>query len=360
MDFEVPSNPNRQEWDNFVVASPYGHFMQSHAWGVLQRELGWKPFYLLWRDKGEIRAVALLLARGLPGVRIFYAPRGPVVDFADREATNAVVSGMKEFVGRERGIFLRMDPYVSAPELERGKSLPADLIEVPRAWSYWNAPKFVFWLDLRGDEEALFKRLASGCRNEVRLGYRNGVEFSLGDESDLESFYRLMAVTGQHKGIGFHGRDYYRRLLSVVNGSARVQMFLGRHDGKIITTGISVQYGRTAWLLYAASDPGAYKLRANRAQQWEMIKWARAAGCERYDFRGTAANDPPSPDDPGYGVYKFKKSFGPEYIRMAGYFDMISRPVAHRLFRLAEDELLPAAYKVRIWLDERRGVGGHE
>jgi lipid II:glycine glycyltransferase (peptidoglycan interpeptide bridge formation enzyme) len=225
------------------------------------------------------------------------------------------------------------------------------LIKVRRDWSYWNAPKFVFWLDLHGDEESVFMRMTSNCRNEVRRGYRNGVEFFRGDASDIEAFYRLMVETGRHKGIAFHDLDYYRRLLSIVNNVARAQLFFGQRNGKIITTGISVMYGKKAWLLYAASSPDSYKLKANRTLQWEMIRWAHAEGCERYDFRGTAASDPPSPDDPGYGVYKFKKSFGPEYTKLVGYYDVVSRPHIYRMFRFAEEKVLPIAYRLRKWME---------
>jgi lipid II:glycine glycyltransferase (peptidoglycan interpeptide bridge formation enzyme) len=129
-----------------------------------------------------------------------------------------------------------------------------------------------------------------------------------------------------------------------------VQLFLGRFEGAVITAGVSVSYGKKAWLMYAASTPESYKLRANRTLQWEMIKWAHAHGCERYDFRGTACNDPPSPEDPGYGVYEFKKSFGPEYVRLVGYYDLVTRPLLYRMFRFAEEKLLPAAYRLRTWL----------
>jgi lipid II:glycine glycyltransferase (peptidoglycan interpeptide bridge formation enzyme) len=81
-----------------------------------------------------------------------------------------------------------------------------------------------------------------------------------------------------------------------------------------------------------------------------MIKWAHGLGCERYDFRGTATGDPPSEDDPGYGVYKFKQSFGPEFTRLTGYYDLVQRPLLYRAFRMTEDHLLPVAYRVKTWM----------
>jgi len=74
-----------------------------------------------------------------------------------------------------------------------------------------------------------------------------------------------------------------------------------------------------------------------------MIKWAAERGCLRYDLRGTATDDPPRPSDPGYGVYRFKKSFNPDFIRTAGYYDLVVDSMLYRTFRILEDRLLPHA-----------------
>jgi len=349
--FEIQDRVDASTWDSFVSSRAAGHFMQSSAWGDFQRHLGWEPRYGILKDGNQIKAAAMLLERKVPGLglKVFFAPRGPAVDVADRGATDGLLSALASHLQHTRGVFLRCEPYwTEAETLATGSPLPR-LTRVPRDWSYWNAPRFVFWLDLRGDEAALMNRLTPGCRKDVRRGYRD-VAFSLGSEQDIGDFYRLMTLTGNQKGIAFHSIEYYRRLFTVVGASAKVQLFLGRLGDQVITAGVSIAYGKKAWLLYAASDPAHYKLRANRAQQWEMLKWAQSLGCERYDFRGTATGDPPNPKDPGYGVYEFKKSFGPEFTRLIGYYDMIQRPLLYRVFRMAEEYALPAAYKIRTRL----------
>jgi peptidoglycan pentaglycine glycine transferase (the first glycine) len=346
------------EWDRYVSASPQAHFMQSYAWGALQRNSGWEPHYLMFMDGETVLGAVLLLSRSLPllGKRIFYAPRGPVADFSGKETLPVLARELRLFLAREQGVFLRIDPYRADTGASALMFEHAGFVKVPRDWSYWNAPRLVLWLDLRTDEDTLFKNMSSTCRNEVRSGYKKGVEFSLGSAADLDDFHRLMISTGQHKGIAVHDSAYYRRLYETLNRSAKAELFLGRFEGKIIAGGISVKYGDKGWLLYAASDREYYKLRPNRTLQWEMIKWAHAEGCSRYDFRGTATSDPPSTDDPGYGVYEFKKSFGPEFTRLAGYYDLVTHPFLYRMFRFAEEKLLPIAYRTKTWLDERRGV----
>jgi peptidoglycan pentaglycine glycine transferase (the first glycine) len=354
MNVKVDTNCDKTLWDEYVSSSSNGHFMQSHAWGMLQQQFGWKAMSLLARDGNTIKGGALLLSRPIPllGRNIFYAPRGPVANHFDGETTAALCDVMMETIKRGRGIFLRCDPYV--PE----NGITVNLVDqdrfrqVHREWSYWNAPKFVFWLDLKKDEETLLSNMTSSCRSEVRLGYKKGVVFERGGRKDLDEFYRLMCLTGRNKSIAVHGADYYRRLYDTVNLSARMELFLARYEGKIIATGMSVCYGEKAWLLYAASDREYYRFKPNRTLQWEMIKWARSEGCARYDFRGTATGDPPSTADPGYGVYEYKKSFGPKFTRLEGYYDLVANPTLYQIFRHGEEKGLPLAYRIKTWFGE--------
>lgn len=342
-------------WDDFVSSSTYGHYMQSHAWGELQERHGWTPHYLEVRDGDALKGAALIFSRSIPvlGRKIMYAPRGPVFDFMYINDAREIAAALRLKVQEMGGAFLRCDPYVSEVVIAGNELESTGYHKVERDWSYWNGPKLVFWLDLRSDEETLFKNMSSTCRNEVRAGYKKGVVFEQGGRDDLDEFYRLMVSTGQHKGIAVHDADYYRVLYDTLSRSAPVGLFLGRFEGKTIAAGMSVKYGDKAWLLYAASDREYYKLKPNRTLQWEMVLWAHREGCCRYDFRGTATSDPPRTNDPGYGVYEFKKSFGPEYTRLVGYYDLVINPPIHSLFRFGEEKVLPIAYRAKTWLDER-------
>lgn len=356
MKVEIQLTVDSSEWDDYVSSSPFGHYMQSHAWGEFQRSQGWDVKYVVLRGGDGIRGAVLLLSRRIPvlGKKIFYAPRGPVVDFSDQEAVTQLVSGLRSFLESEGGAFLRCEPYCSETTHSAELFAGAGFTRVSRDWSYWNAPRLVLWLDLRCGTDALLMNMSGSVRNQIKVAPKKGVVFEKGGLADIDEFYRLMVSTGQQKGIGVHGVEYYRHLYETLNRSVSLQLFMGRFEGKSIAAGMSICYGDKAWLLYAASDKEYFKLKPNRALQWEMVCWAVEQGCQRYDFRGTATNDPPSPDDPGYGVYEFKKSFGPEYTRLTGYFDLVASQPLHRLFRLAEEKALPAAYRAKTWLDSLR------
>jgi peptidoglycan pentaglycine glycine transferase (the first glycine) len=352
----MPGGLSQQHWDDIVSSTPNCHFMQSYAWGELQSTAGWEPHYLTIGSAASPRAVALLLSRIVPvsGHRVFYCPRGPVFLDDQQETIMQTAGAVRAYIRARRGIFARFDPYQIEAAVTDQSYAGAGLLKVKREWSYWNAPKFVFWLDLDRDETALFKGTSANCQRDLKAGYKKAVEYSLGTEADLGDFHRLMVQMSSTKGIAVHDEAYYRRVYAIMNKSCQLELFVARFEGSSIASGMSVRYGRTAWLLYAASDREHSKLGSSRNLQWEMIKWARGSGCTRYDFRGTATGDPPNPNDPGYGVYQFKKSFGPEFIRLAGYYDLVGQRTLYSALRSAEERLLPAVYRAKVWLDERR------
>jgi len=345
---------NASMWDRFVTNNESGHFMQSFCWGCFKQQTGWEPVYLMAIEDDEVKGASLLLSKSLPLVKklIYYLPRGPVVDFHNNVTFLFLMNNIKKYVKDNDGIFLRTDPYLKDTIENNSLYEQIGFKKSDRKWSLWNCPRFVFWLNMGSGIEELFKKLSTKIRNQIRYPHKRGVEFIKGDLSDIKEFYSLMVGTAFQKGIGLHDINYYKELYKTLSDASIAQLFLAKHEGKAIATGISLAYGKRAWLLYLASSSEHFRLRPNRALQWEMIKWAAEQGCEVYDFRGTAADDPPDPKDPGFGVYEFKKSFGPEYVRLVGYYDfVVNRPI-YLLFIFAEYYLFPLVAKGLVELSK--------
>ncbi len=348
------------DWDQYVSNIETSHFMQSYSWGQLKKQTGWNPIYLKVVENEKMRGAALLLTKRLPLINryIYYLPRGPVVDFNDNEAFLFLMNNIKLFVKDNNGIFLRVDPYLKKNDENNLLFEQTGFKRSKKKWSFWNNPRFVFWLNLESDSKILLMRLHKKARNEIRFPHKRGVEFSLANISDIDDFYSLMIGTAEQKGIGFHDKNYYRKLYKTLGDTGMAQLFMARHEGRAIATGMSLVYGKRAWLMYLASSKKHFHFRPNRALQWEMIKWAKEKGCTVYDFRGTAADDPPDPKDPGYGVYKFKKSFGPEYIKLVEYYDyVVNRPI-YLLFGFVENYLFPLMVKGMLILPKLKRLLG--
>ena len=361
MKFVKATEEDSTIWDQFVSNSQYPHYMQSFSWGKFKEKEGWEPAFFMAMDYGIIKGIALILSKSLPVIKksIYYLPRGPVVDPDDSKTLLFLLQNLVRHISENNGIFLRADPYLSKSKAYDSLFKDAGFRKLPKEWSYWNAPRFVFWLKLDVGSDGILKKMAKKKRYEIRSATKKGIRFIRGDISDIQDFHALMIETADRKQIGVHNSDYYSNLLSAFKGSPKAQLFLAKYKDKTVAAGISLIYGKRAWLMHIASSTKNTHLPSSRALQWEMILWAIENGCDLYDFRGTAVDDPPDPDNPGYGVYKFKKSFGPEYIRTAGYYDFIGNKLFYSFFSIAEHYLLPlfvdGAMKIsHLWLSLKR------
>ena len=92
-------------------------------------------------------------------------------------------------------------------------------------------------------------------------------------------------------------------------------------------------YGNIAWYLYGASENILRDTMPNFAMQWAMIKDSIDLGCNVYDFRGVSGDL--NPDNPLYGLYKFKKGFNGNFVEFLGEFNLVTDPLVFNLYKKA-------------------------
>ena len=104
----------KDDWNAFVAASEYPTVMQSWEWGQLKAATGWEPMVVALPDGESFRAGALVLKRPIPrlGRCLLYAPRGPVLDFADREAFEELMVELRSLAREHRAVAIKIDPCV--------------------------------------------------------------------------------------------------------------------------------------------------------------------------------------------------------------------------------------------------------
>ena len=119
------------------------------------------------------------------------------------------------------------------------------------------------------------------------------------------------------------------------------RLFMAEYDGKYIAGTLAFVFGDKAWYIYGASSNENRNVMPNYALQWAMIEWAKELDCTMYDFRGVSGDT--SPDNPLYGLYRFKKGFNGEFTEFIGEFDAIYSP----FFYLLWEHVIPAYRKLR-------------
>lgn len=326
-------------WDAHIAGLPHSHLLQSWAWGDFKANYGWHARRLAWAMAGG-PAAAQVLTRGWLGLlRVLYVPKGPLLDWQDAAQRAQVLDTLQDLARREHAIFVKIDPDVAVsigpPGAEQpsaiGQELEADLRR--RGWRF--SPDQIQFrntvrLDLTPSLEALLAGMKPKTRYNVRLAERKGVRVRAGTAGDLDLLYRLYAETSVRDGFVIRSLDYYHDAWGRFMTAGLAQPFIAEVDGQAVSALIVFRFAGTAWYMYGMSLEAHRDKMPNHLLQWQAIRWAKAQGCDTYDFWG--APDEFVETDPLWGVWRFKEGFGGQVVRHIGAWDYAPSALLYRLY----------------------------
>jgi peptidoglycan pentaglycine glycine transferase (the first glycine) len=357
-------------WNALIANLPNAHLLQTWEWGQTKARYGWKPIPLIldeargWLPAEEIRqrpasaaslGAVLLLERSLSAgglslpVRVLYAPKGPLLDWDNAALRHAALEGLQRVARQRRAIFIKIDPNVSlgtgfpgqpdANEDPLGQALAAELRA--RGWRYSGEQiqfRNTMIIDLRPSEEELLAAMKQKTRYNIRLAERKGVTVRPGSLDDLPMLYQMYAETSIRDGFVIRDEDYYRNVWETFmraaadgsSGQPIAEPLIAEGAGEAVAAVVIFRFAGQAWYIHGMSRQAQREKMPNYLLQWEAMRRAKAAGCERYDLWG--APDTFESDDPMWGVYRFKEGLGGIVERSIGAWDYPVSPALYRLY----------------------------
>lgn len=337
--FHLPSPVSPAQWDADLLARQ-GHLLQSWAWGELKSRFGWSAVRLRVGN-----AAVQLLFRRLPlGLTVAYIPKGPLVDWADGEQCRALFAAIHLEANKWRAIFLKVEPDIWSPKLALDTSLatkatkfltesgfiPADTIQ----------PRTSLMIDLSRDETDILAAMKQKTRYNIRLAEKKGITVRQGSAADVATFHRLALVTAARDGFGVHSLDYYQAAYDLF-GPDRCAFLMAEFEGQPLAGLMAFSQGREAYYFYGASGSEHRNLMAPYWLQWGAMRWAKTRGCTCYDLWGIPDAGPATLEaefeqrqDGLWGVYRFKRGFGGQWLQSVGAFDYLYNPLLYRLYKL--------------------------
>ena len=321
---------NAAALDEFVLAHPNGHFMQTSLWGRVKTDWPWHGLILRGAD-GQIRGTVALLEHKmhLVGTRFFYAPRGPVWTRGDDQTFRGLIDAAKTYAKKHGGCFLRFDPEVPEEDTafaDLARSMGFS-IDAATDFSLYQ-PRLVYISDLTGlTPETLESIYHRTCRTKLHRAQRGPLVVRTGTTADLDDFHVMMEATAAKNHFSARSTTYFRELLEGLGDHG--VLFLAELDGKPMAGSIACYAGQTASFLYGCSLPSEQNLNGTELLQWHMQAEAIRRGCTRFDFRGVEGL--PTEDNPVYGLHRYKQGFGAKYVAWVGQMDLIVKPLAAKL-----------------------------
>jgi lipid II:glycine glycyltransferase (peptidoglycan interpeptide bridge formation enzyme) len=312
------------DWNHFLSQHPNAHLLQTGEWGELKRGFGWKPVRIVSRDSG-----VQILFRKLPlGFTVGYIPKANI----DSSLWTEIDSGCKS----NRAIFLKLEPDLwndQQPETPALSEVEGWNLKLETSPHNIQPPRTLI-VDIRGSEEEILARMKQKTRYNIRLAEKKGVIVRAWD--DIESFHKMMLLTGGRDGFGVHSLEYYQRAYDLLHPKGMCEILLAEYEGKPLAALFVARNGHRAYYLYGASTDEERNRMPTYLVQWEAMKWAKARGCEEYDLWGVPDEDEATLEanfetrrDGLWGVYRFKRGFGGELKRAVQAMDRVYNPVLY-------------------------------
>ena len=213
------------EYDQFVKDHELGNVLQSSAWEEVKSDWEHEKFGVYREEK--LLATASILIRTLPlGYKMFYVPRGPILDYGDTELLSFVIQSIKSYARSKRAIFVTFDPSIclsqslinqEKTEFPENLAIIDSLQQMGVRWSGKTEemgdtiqPRIQAKIYKENFEE---DKLSKSTKQAIRTARNKGVEIQFGGTELLESFSFLMKKTEKRKEIHLRNEAYYKKLL---------------------------------------------------------------------------------------------------------------------------------------------------
>lgn len=335
---ERVNKDNLEEYEQFIKRHPKGLFQHSSKWAKVKS--AWRfEAVMLRNDSGEIKGSAAVLIRSVPVIKysLMYCCRGFVCDENDFETFDSLFDALLK-IGKEcKAYCLKIDPEIVIENTEFRKHLTQKgFTELnPGCMDFENVqPRFVYCFDYNGmNKDELMLTFKSDYRNRIRKSAKKGVVVKICGKEALDDFVRIMAETGERDGFSTRPKEYFARILDCMAEDAR--LYMAYYQGQAIAGTLAIRWGRNVMKYqYGASSNAHRNVYPNYALQWAMIEWGLECGCKAYDFGGISG-DCQNPDNPHYGLWRFKHGFGGYMKEFVGEFDYVINKPVYALYNTA-------------------------
>jgi peptidoglycan pentaglycine glycine transferase (the first glycine) len=314
-------------WNQFLSTHPHTHLLQTGEWGELKSAFGWRPVRIVNGEEG-----IQILFRKLPlGFTVGYIPK--VVHSNQQSVFSLELWHEINLVCRQnRAIFLKLEPD-SWEGFQTTNELQITNYKLRVSPHNIQPPRTII-VDIKGSEEEILARMKQKTRYNIRLAEKKGVTIRPWD--DIESFHKMMLITGGRDGFGVHSREYYQRAYELLHPKQMGKLLLAEYEGKPLAALFVARNGNRAYYLYGASTDEERNRMPTYLLQWEAMKWAKACGCEEYDLWGVPDEEQDTLEanfekrqDGLWGVYRFKRGFGGELKRAVQAMDRVYNPLLY-------------------------------
>ena len=408
-----------KEFNEYAINHPQISFHQTKEWANLKKVNGWNSTYIGIKDENTLKGAALLLSKKIPIInkKTFYSPRGFLIDYNDKNLLKEFTTLLKEYIKKEKGIFVKIDPYVEYQErdnngniVENGynnKESVNNLKELGYHFFGFNLmqdtlqPRWMHVIEINNrTEEEVQKDFESKTRQILRKNEKSCIKTHEITKEELPIFKSIMEHTGERRDFIDRPLSYYEAMWDNLYPSGILKILIAdidfdeyeentkkeleeiekslkkriyNHDNNILKmneekylktnkqdeenierlnkqiekieeykkeygtklnlgTILFLIYGNEVLSLFGGTDDNLLQFQSAYTLHYAGIKYAIDNHYKRYNFYGITGDF--RKENPLYGLYLFKKSFGGHVVELIGEYDLVISKFWYKVYNL--------------------------
>lgn len=411
---------SEKEFKKFADKNPEITFYQTISWAHLKKKNGWVAHYLGLEKNNEIIAASLILSKTLPLIKkkMFYAPRGFLIDYKNKNILKEFTTLIKKYAKKEKAIFIKIDPYVEYKEHDNNGNVVIDgldnssFVENLKELGYKHfgfnlmqdtvQPRWMHVIETENKTlDDIMKEMESKTRQILRKNERSGIHTREISKEELPIFKDIMQHTSDRREFVDRPLSYYESMWDSLHDDeilkilvaeidfkefekntkeelktnekelkerihkyennilkmnpkkyeqnnkknqeeiARLKKQLEKineykekyGDKKLLGGILFLIYGNEVLSLHGGTLDDVMQFQSAYTIHFNGIKYAVEHGYKRYNFYGITGDF--RKENPLYGLYLFKKSFGGHVVELIGEFDYIISPFWYHTYKIA-------------------------
>ena len=221
---------NNEKYTEFIKSHKHGNMMQAIEWSAIKNT--WGAFRVAVSDDEDniIAAAQVLTRKGL-----WYVPRGPILDYNNKELLGFFLTNLKKFAKTKQAKLVKLDIPIAVKDekLANFKDVDVDrsndeLIKTFKSYGYNHKG---FSLDMSSTIQPRFNTVtkleqpvpdlfSKDTRRLIRDADKKFVEVRRCGKENLDDFLFALACTEKRKNISLRGREYFENLLDTFGDNA--------------------------------------------------------------------------------------------------------------------------------------------
>ncbi len=225
----------RKEFDSYALNHPLSSFQQTSSWGRFMEGDKFHAYYVGGFIKERLVGASLLLSyeRKKGKERLFYAPRGFLIDYKNEELLKEFTEEVKKFIIEKHGAFLKIDPYILVRDRDNEGNIIEggvynDFVEV----NLTNAnfikvndkiqPKWLSRINLKEKTiDDIFNNFSPKARQTVRRNERLGFKVRDFDFKDIDKFIDIINEESKKYNTIVPTKTFYLDLKQTFDGNIK-------------------------------------------------------------------------------------------------------------------------------------------